>query len=104
MKFKNKTLKITCDGGAATGKSTGAKMIAKKSGEHFFYSNLREHLNLQDWTRMCLSAKGIAESPTTLFASRGPFNSPHTDVAKPAPTGHVISADSPPNACSCGYF
>ena len=25
LKFKNKNLKIACDGGAATGKSTGAK-------------------------------------------------------------------------------
>ena len=30
MKLKNRKLQITCDGGAATGKSTGAKMIAKK--------------------------------------------------------------------------
>ena len=30
MKLKNKYLTITCDGGAATGKSTGAKLIAKK--------------------------------------------------------------------------
>ena len=30
MKYKNKTIKITCDGGASTGKSTGAKLIAKK--------------------------------------------------------------------------
>ena len=30
MKYKKIDLKITCDGGAATGKSTGAKMIAKK--------------------------------------------------------------------------
>ena len=30
MKFKDKKIQISCDGGAATGKSTGAKMIAKK--------------------------------------------------------------------------
>ena len=30
MKLKNKIIQIACDGGAATGKSTGAKMIAKK--------------------------------------------------------------------------
>ena len=30
MKKKFNSLQITCDGGAATGKSTGAKMIAKK--------------------------------------------------------------------------
>ena len=29
MKYKNRSLQISCDGGAATGKSTGAKMIAK---------------------------------------------------------------------------
>ena len=28
--YKNKLIQISCDGGAATGKSTGAKMIAKK--------------------------------------------------------------------------
>ena len=30
MKYINKSIQISCDGGAATGKSTGAKMIAKK--------------------------------------------------------------------------
>jgi|TARA_B100001094_G_C17929753_1_gene670135 cytidylate kinase len=40
LKFKNKNLKITCDGGAATGKSTGAKMIAKKYGLAFLSSGL----------------------------------------------------------------
>ena len=30
MKLKINRLQISCDGGAATGKSTGAKMIAKK--------------------------------------------------------------------------
>ena len=40
MKFKNKSLKITCDGGAATGKSTGAKMIAKKYNLAFLSSGL----------------------------------------------------------------
>ena len=29
LKLENKILRITCDGGAATGKSTGAKLIAK---------------------------------------------------------------------------
>ena len=40
MKFKNKILKITCDGGAATGKSTGAKLIAKKYKLAFLSSGL----------------------------------------------------------------
>ena len=40
MKLKNKTLKITCDGGAATGKSTGAKLIAKKYNLAFLSSGL----------------------------------------------------------------
>ena len=31
MKLQNKNFQISCDGGAATGKSTGAKMISKKS-------------------------------------------------------------------------
>ena len=30
MKLKGKIIQISCDGGAATGKSTGAKIIAKK--------------------------------------------------------------------------
>jgi Cytidylate kinase len=29
LKLKNNSIQISCDGGAATGKSTGAKMIAK---------------------------------------------------------------------------
>ena len=40
MKLKNKMLKITCDGGAATGKSTGAKLIAKKYDLAFLSSGL----------------------------------------------------------------
>jgi cytidylate kinase len=37
---KNKTLRITCDGGAATGKSTGAKLIAKKFNLSYLSSGL----------------------------------------------------------------
>ena len=40
MKSKNKFLQISCDGGAATGKSTGAKMIAKKYKLKFLSSGL----------------------------------------------------------------
>ena len=40
MKYKNKSLQISCDGGAATGKSTGAKMIAKKYNLKFLSSGL----------------------------------------------------------------
>ena len=40
MKFLNKKIKISCDGGAATGKSTGAKMIAKKYKLKFLSSGL----------------------------------------------------------------
>ena len=40
MKFKNKIIQISCDGGAATGKSTGAKMIAKKYRLKFLSSGL----------------------------------------------------------------
>ncbi len=40
MKLENKYLKITCDGGAATGKSTGAKLIAKKFNLSFLSSGL----------------------------------------------------------------
>ena len=40
MKSKNKILRITCDGGAATGKSTGAKLLAKKYKLAFLSSGL----------------------------------------------------------------
>ena len=40
MKYKNKSIQISCDGGAATGKSTGAKMIAKKYKLKFLSSGL----------------------------------------------------------------
>ena len=40
MKKKIRSLKISCDGGAATGKSTGAKMIAKKYNLKFLSSGL----------------------------------------------------------------
>ncbi len=40
MKRKIKSIKISCDGGAATGKSTGAKMIAKKYKLKFLSSGL----------------------------------------------------------------
>ncbi len=40
MKYKNKFLQISCDGGAATGKSTGAKMISEKYKLKFLSSGL----------------------------------------------------------------
>jgi cytidylate kinase len=40
LKYNNKSLKITCDGGAATGKSTGAKLISKKYKLKFLSSGL----------------------------------------------------------------
>lgn len=40
MKYKNKVIQISCDGGAATGKSTGAKMIAKRYKLKFLSSGL----------------------------------------------------------------
>jgi len=40
LKLKNKILRITCDGGAATGKSTGAKLLAKKYKLAFLSSGL----------------------------------------------------------------
>jgi len=40
LKYKNRSLQISCDGGAATGKSTGAKMIAKKYKLKFLSSGL----------------------------------------------------------------
>ena len=40
MKSNNLNLKITCDGGAATGKTTGAKLIAKKYKLAFLSSGL----------------------------------------------------------------
>jgi len=40
LKLKNKSIQVSCDGGAATGKSTGAKMIAKKYNLRFLSSGL----------------------------------------------------------------
>ena len=40
MKYKNKPIQISCDGGAATGKSTGAKLISRKYGLKFLSSGL----------------------------------------------------------------
>ena len=40
MKLVNKKLQISCDGGAATGKSTGAKLISKKYKLKFLSSGL----------------------------------------------------------------
>ena len=40
MQYKNKYIQISCDGGGATGKSTGAKMIAKKYKLKFLSSGL----------------------------------------------------------------
>jgi cytidylate kinase len=40
LKFKNKIIQASCDGGAATGKSTGAKMISKKYKLKFLSSGL----------------------------------------------------------------
>ena len=40
MRYKIKSLQISCDGGAATGKSTGAKMISKKFNLKFLSSGL----------------------------------------------------------------
>tara|TARA_Y100000741_G_scaffold206672_1_gene157299 strand:- start:77 stop:733 length:657 start_codon:yes stop_codon:yes gene_type:complete len=40
LKLKNKKIQISCDGGAATGKSTGAKMIARKYKLKFLSSGL----------------------------------------------------------------
>ena len=40
MKLKTRLIQISCDGGAATGKSTGAKMISKKYKLKFLSSGL----------------------------------------------------------------
>ena len=40
MKSKFKSLQVSCDGGAATGKSTGAKIISKKYNLRFLSSGL----------------------------------------------------------------
>ncbi len=40
MKLNNKSLQISCDGGAATGKSTGGKLISKKFNLKFLSSGL----------------------------------------------------------------
>tara|TARA_B100001057_G_scaffold252520_1_gene252781 strand:- start:2472 stop:3128 length:657 start_codon:yes stop_codon:yes gene_type:complete len=40
LRYKNRSIQISCDGGAATGKSTGAKMISKKYKLNFLSSGL----------------------------------------------------------------
>ena len=40
LQNKNKAIQISCDGGAATGKSTGAKLISKKYKLKFLSSGL----------------------------------------------------------------
>ena len=40
MKYKSNSIQVSCDGGAATGKSTGAKMISKKFNLEFLSSGL----------------------------------------------------------------
>ena len=40
MKPVNKSIQVACDGGGATGKSTGAKMISKKYKLKFLSSGL----------------------------------------------------------------
>ena len=40
MKSANRIIHIACDGGAATGKSTGAKMISKKYKLKFLSSTM----------------------------------------------------------------
>ena len=40
LRYKNKSIQISCDGGAATGKSTGAKLIANKYKLKFLSSGL----------------------------------------------------------------
>jgi len=40
LKYKIKKFQISCDGGAATGKSTGARMISKKYNLNFLSSGL----------------------------------------------------------------
>jgi CMP/dCMP kinase len=40
LKYKNKSFQVACDGGGATGKSTGAKMLSKKYNLKFLSSGL----------------------------------------------------------------
>ena len=40
LRYKDRILKISCDGGGATGKSTGAKLISKKYRLKFLSSGL----------------------------------------------------------------
>jgi|TARA_B100001063_G_scaffold244377_1_gene277000 CMP/dCMP kinase len=40
LKYKNRRIQISCDGGGATGKSTGAKLISKKYKLKFLSSGL----------------------------------------------------------------
>ena len=49
MRFKNKHLHIACDGGAATGKSTAAKMVSKKATEVHGGMGFTDLLGLHYW-------------------------------------------------------
>jgi len=40
LKYKNKSFQVSCDGGGATGKSTGAKMLSKKYDLKFLSSGI----------------------------------------------------------------
>ena len=40
MKLKSKSIQVSCDGGAATGKSTGARMVARRYNLKFLSSGL----------------------------------------------------------------
>ena len=40
MKFKNKALRIACDGGAASGKSLAAKLVGQKYGLYVLNSGI----------------------------------------------------------------
>ena len=59
MKFKDKKIQISCDGGAATGKSTGAKMIAKKYKLSFLYYGLLSNFAKKN-KRCCIEGRDIS--------------------------------------------
>ena len=66
MKLKNKILRITCDGGAATGKSTGAKLIAKKYKLAFLSSGLLYRYS----SYLILKYKGLFENTLAIPAAK----------------------------------
>ena len=71
MKLKSKSIQVSCDGGAATGKSTGARMVARRYNLKFLSSGLLyrfasyQILKYKPKNRVILSPKRAPTHPPT---------------------------------------